>query len=159
MNRKEPEKRQTEAVMSSEDEDSREKVAATEESVSPSMFQTLRTLLEKARRNQQGAPSRRELSRDKSKSFLLLAGATVALLLIFFGVFSSPKLRAPLPGESARGAPSLGRNATPGQEQNAGNKTVTPMLNADVREGDNGSGSHPFYLPSDDILNWWWQDS
>jgi type IV secretory pathway VirB10-like protein len=141
MDRKEPETKQTAAVTSSEDDDSREKVAATEESVSPSMFQTLRTVLEKARHNQQGAPSRRELSRDKSKSFLLLAGATVALLLIFLGVFSSPKTRAPLPGETTRGAPSLGRNATSGQEQNAGNKTVTPMLNADVREGDNGPGS------------------
>ena len=141
MERKEPETKQTATVTSSEDADSREKVSATEESVTPSMFQTLRTLLEKARRNQQGTPSRKELSRDKSKSFLLLAGATIALLLIFLGVFSSPKTRAPLPGETARGAPSLGRKATPGQGQNDAAKTVTPMLNADVREGDNGSGS------------------
>src|SRR5579863_2722377 len=141
MDRKEPETKQTATVTSSEDDDSREKVAATEESVAPSMFQTLRTVLEKARRNQQGAPSRRELSRDKSKSFLLLAGATIALLLIFLGVFSSPKTRPPLPGETVRGAPGLGRKTTPGQEQNDAAKTVTPMLNADVREGDNGSGS------------------
>ena len=141
MEREEPETKQTATVTSSEDADSREKVSATEESVTPSMFQTLRTLLEKARPNQQGTPSRRELSRDKSKSFLMLAGATIALLLIFLGVFSSPKTRAPLPGETARGAPSLGRKATPGQEQNDAAKTVTPMLNADVREGDNGSGS------------------
>src|SRR5438445_2286158 len=112
-----------------------------EESVTAGTFQTLRTLLEKARRNQPGAPSRRELSRDKSKAFLLLAGTTVALLLIFLGVFSSPKTRVPLPGETARGAPSLGRKQSPGQEQNDAAKTVTPMLNADVREGDNGSGS------------------
>jgi type IV secretory pathway VirB10-like protein len=141
MDREEPGTKQTTAVMSSEDDDSREKAAATEEPVSPGAFQTLRTLLEKTRRNQQGAPSRRELSRDKSKSFLLLAGATIALLLIFLGVFSSPKTRAPLPGETARGAPSLGRKTVPGQEQNDAAKTVTPMLNADVREGDNGSGS------------------
>lgn len=141
MEREEQETKQTATVTSSEDADSREKVSATEESVTPSTFQTLRTLLEKARPNQQGTPSRRELSRDKSKSFLLLAGATIALLLIFLGVFSSPKTRAPLPGETVRGAPSLGRKATPGQEQNDTAKTVTPMLNADVREGDNGSGS------------------
>jgi hypothetical protein len=61
--------------------------------------------------------------------------------LIFLGVFSNPKTRAPLPGETARGAPSLGRKATPGQEQNQATKTVTPMLNADVREGDYGPGS------------------
>ena len=35
----------------------------------------------------------------------------------------------------------LDANTTPGQEQNDATKTVTPMLNADVREGDNGSGS------------------
>jgi hypothetical protein len=125
----------------STDDDSLEKGATSEESVSSGTFQTLRTLLEKARRNQQGIPSRRELSRDKSKSFLLLGAATVALLLIFFGVFSSPKTRAPLPGETARGAPSLGRKAISGQDQNAATKKVTPILNADVREGDNGSGS------------------
>jgi len=141
MDREEPETKQAGAVTSPEEDDSREKAAATEEPASPGAFQTLRTLLEKTHRNQQGAPSRRELSRDKSKSFLLLAGATIALLLIFLGVFSSPKTRTPLPGETARGAPGLGRKTTPGQEQNDAAKTVTPMLNADVREGDNGSGS------------------
>ena len=139
MDREEAETKQTEAVKSPEEEDSREK--ATEEPASPSALQSLRTLLEKTRHNQQRAPSRRELSRDKSKSFLLLAGGTIALLLIFLGVFSSPKTRSPLPGETARGAPSLGRKTVPGQEQNDAAKTVTPMLNADVREGDNGSGS------------------
>jgi hypothetical protein len=141
MDREEPETKQTTTATSPEEDDSREKAAATEEPVSPGAFQRLRTLLEKTRRNQQCAPSRRELSRDKSKSFLLLAGATIALLLIFLGVFSSPKTRAPLPGETARGAPSLGRKTTSGQGQNDAAKTVTPMLNADVREGDNGSGS------------------
>ncbi len=141
MDREEAETKQTAAVTIPEEDDSREKAAATEEPASPGAFQTLRTLLEKTRRNQEGAPSRRELSRDKSKSFLLLAGATIALLLIFLGVFSSPKTRAPLPGETARGAPGLGRKTTPGQEQNDAAKTVTPMLNADVREGDNGAGS------------------
>lgn len=141
MDREEPETKQTATVTSSEEDDSREKAAAAEGPVSPGAFQALRTFLEKTRRNQQGAPSRKELSRDKSKSFLLLAGATIALLLIFLGVFSSPKTRAPLPGETAHGAPSLGRKTVPGQEQNDAAKTVTPMLNADVREGDNRSGS------------------
>ena len=141
MDREEPETKQAVTVASSPEKNSPEKAATTEEPASPGAFQTLRNLLEKARRNQQGAPSRRELSRDKSKSFLLLAGVTIALLLIFLGVFSSPKTRTPLPGETARGAPSLGRKTTPGQEQNDAAKAVTPMLNADVREGDIGSGS------------------
>ena len=141
MEREEQEIKRSAAAESGGEDDSREKGAMPEESVTAGTFQTLRALLEKARRNQQGAPSRRELSRDKSKAFLLLAGATVALLLIFLGVFSSPKTRVPLPGETARGAPSLGRKTTSGQEQNDAAKTVTPMLTADVREGDNGSGS------------------
>jgi len=141
MERAEQETKQSEAGTTAKDDDSREKVATPEEPGAPGMFQTLRTLVEKLQRNQQASPSRRELSRDKSKSFLLLAGVSMALLLIFLGVFSGPKTRAPLPGETARGKPSLGRKTTPGQEQNDATKTVTPMLNADVREGDNGSGS------------------
>src|SRR5579862_5349507 len=141
MDRVEPETKQTTPVTSPEEDDSRENAAAAEKPASPGAFQTLRTLLKKTHLNQQGAPSRRELSRDKSKSFLLLAGAAIALLLIFLRVFSSPKTRAPLPGETAHGTPSLGRTTVPGQEQNDAAKTLTPMLNADVREGDNGSGS------------------
>jgi type IV secretory pathway VirB10-like protein len=141
MEREEQETKRGVVGASAEDDDSREEGAKPEESATPGTVQTLRTLLEKVRRNQQASPSRRELSRDKSKSFLLLAGASAALLLISLGVFSSPKTRAPLPGEVARGAPSLGRKLTPGQEQNDATKTITPMLNADVREGDNSSGS------------------
>src|SRR5580704_6183562 len=140
MEREEQETRQSVVTTSPEDA-SPEKGVAQEQPVAPNTFQALRTLLEKVRRNQQASLSRRELSRDKSKFFLLLASGSIALLLIFLGVFSSPKTRAPLPGETARGAPSLGRKQPPGQEQNGATKTVTPMLTADVREGDNGSGS------------------
>ena len=140
MEREEQENKQSTAASIAENEGSRENAAMAQEPATSGAFQTLRTLLEQVRSGQQGAPSRRELSRDKSKAFLLFAGATVALLLIFFGVFSSPKSRTPLPGENARGAPSLGRKATPGQEQNGAAKNVTPMLNADLREGD-GSDS------------------
>src|SRR5947209_6629248 len=79
---------------------------ALEEPATPSAFQAFRSLLDKARRTQQPISTRRELSRDKSKSLFLLVAVCVVLLLIFFGVFSSPKARTPLPGETARGAPS-----------------------------------------------------
>ena len=114
---------------------------ASEEPDTPHGFQAFRTLLDKARRSQKPTTSRRDLSRDKSKSLFVLAGASAALLLIFFGVFSSPKTRAPLPGETARGAPSLGRKVTPGQQQNDPAKMLAPILSADVRQGDNASGS------------------
>ena len=44
-----------------------------------------------ARRQQKPKESRQELSRDKSKSLFLLVGVCVALLLLFFGVFSRPR--------------------------------------------------------------------
>jgi hypothetical protein len=125
----------------SQPDDSTVPGAAPEEVSPPSTFQTFRNLLERARRTQQPVASRRELSRDKSKSLFLLLGVSIALLLVFFSVFSTPKGHAPLPGETARGNPSLGRKVTPGQEQNDLSKTVTPMLNADVRDSDNASGS------------------
>ena len=89
-----------------------------------------------ARRQQKPKESRQELSRDKSKSLFLLAGVCVALLLLFFGVFSRPKKKIPLPGENPRGQASLGRKVTPGQESNDPNNSVTPRLSADLRTSD-----------------------
>jgi hypothetical protein len=98
--------------------------------------EVFRTAFERARRQQKPAAGRQELGRDKSKALFLLVGAGVALLLLFFGIFSSPKRRIPLPGETPHGQASLGRKATPGQENNDPTKTVTPMLSADVRSSD-----------------------
>ncbi len=112
-----------------------------QEPVTSSPMQKVRALLDSARRSQTPVASRRELGRDKSKSLFVLVGASVVLLLSFFGVFSNPKSRTPLPGETARGGPSLGRKVAPGQEQNDPAKTVTPLLSADVNRGDVGSGS------------------
>jgi hypothetical protein len=111
------------------------------EPVTSSPLQRFRTLLDSARPNRNPVATRRELGRDKSKSLFVLMGASVALLLLFFAVFSSPKNRGPLPGDTARGGPSLGRKVAPGQEQNDPTKTVTPLLSADVNRGDVGSGS------------------
>ncbi len=63
-------------------------------------------------------------------------GVCVALLLLFFGVFSHPKKKLALPGENPRGEASLGRKVTPGQENNDPTKAATPMLSADVRSTD-----------------------
>jgi type IV secretory pathway VirB10-like protein len=143
MEREQQESRQARAVTKPGEDDSQVSLPEPghEESGTPGAFQVFRTILDRARRSQKPLSSRRELSRDKSKSLFVLVGVSLALLLVFFGVFSSPKTRGPLPGESARGAPSLGRKVMPGQEQNDPAKTVTPMLSADVRQGDNASGS------------------
>jgi hypothetical protein len=143
MEHEQQESRQARAATEPEENDSHVALPepSHEESGTPGAFEAFRALLDRARRSQKPVSSRRELSRDKSKSLFVLVGASVALILVFFGVFSSPKTRAPLSGESTRGAPSLGRKVTPGQEQNDPAKTVTPMLSADVRQGDNASGS------------------
>ena len=94
-----------------------------------------RSAFEGARR-QKPTQGRQELGRDKSKSLFLLVGVGVAVLLLFFGVFSSPKKRTSLPGETLRGQASLGRKVTPGQENNDPSKSVTPMLSADVHSTD-----------------------
>lgn len=114
--------------------------AHAEEETSPSVLQGLHLLLDKARQTQKPVASRRELSRDKSKSLFLLAGVSVALLLVFFGLFSNPKGRGAL-GVNRSGAPNLGRKVTPGMDQNAPAKTVTPILSADLRQGQGGVAS------------------
>ena len=95
-----------------------------------------RTALERARRQQKPAAGRQELGRDKSKALFLLMGTGVALLLLFFGLFSTPKKHTPLPGETPHGQPSLGRKMTPGQENADAGKAMTPMLSADVHSSD-----------------------
>lgn len=102
--------------------------------------EAFRMAFERARRQQRPGAGRQELSRDKSKALFLLVGAGAVLLLLFFGVFSSPKKRTPLPGETPRGQANLGRKVTPGQENSDPTKTVTPMLSADVRSNDPAVG-------------------
>ena len=51
----------------------------------------IRQAFDKARQTQQPRTTRRELSKDKSKSLVVLGGAAVAMLLLFLGIFSSPQ--------------------------------------------------------------------
>jgi type IV secretory pathway VirB10-like protein len=109
---------------------------APEETSKGNWREAFRAAFDRARRQQKPAESRQELGRDKSKSLFLLVGACVALLLLFFGVFSHPKKKIALPGENPRGEASLGRKVTPGQENLDPTKAATPMLSADVRSTD-----------------------
>jgi type IV secretory pathway VirB10-like protein len=109
-----------------------------EETRKGSWREVFRTALERARRQQKPSAGRQELSRDKSKAFFLLVGIGAALLLLFFGVFSSPKKRTPLPGETPPGQAGLGRKVTPGQESTDPSTAATPMLSADIRSTDSG---------------------
>ena len=94
----------------------------------------LRQAFEKARQAQQPVSSRRELSKDKSKSLFVLVGAAVLMLLLFLGIFSSPQKAKRLDAGRRPGTPELGRRVTPGQE-NAQPGSVTPMLKAVVSDG------------------------
>jgi hypothetical protein len=98
--------------------------------------ETLRMALDRARKRQKPRESRQELGRDRTKALVVLAAVTVVLLLLFFGLFSSPNKPAHLPGENPNGQPNLGQKITPGHEATDPNKTVTPMLDADVRTND-----------------------
>ncbi len=90
----------------------------------------IRQAFDKARQTQQPTASRRELSKDKSKSFIVLGGAALAMLLLFLGIFSSPQKATKSNSVNRPGAPDLGRRTTPGQES-AQAGSVTPMLNAE----------------------------
>src|SRR5271169_2385390 len=110
--------------------------SAPEETGKGNWREAFRAAFDRARRQQKPAESRQELGRDKSKSLFLLVGVCVALLLLFFGVFSHPRKKIALPGENPRGEASLGRKVTPGQENSDPTKSATPMLSADVRSTD-----------------------
>src|SRR5437879_3474092 len=101
------------------------------ESNRPRLREIFRQAFEKARRSQQPVTSRCELGKDKSKSLLLLAGLAVVVGLLFLGVFSSPA--KPKRHDAHPGTPDLGRKLTPGQERLDPGKSVTPLLDADLR--------------------------
>ena len=116
--------------------DAFEEETEQEETPNGNWRDAFRAALERARRHQKPAAGRAELGRDKSKAFFLLVGTGVALLLLFFGVFSAPKKHTPLPGETPHGEPSLGRKTTPGQKNADAGKAMTPILSADVHSSD-----------------------
>src|SRR5712664_4677383 len=60
----------------------------TKVSSRPGWREIFRQAFDKARREHQ-VTNRRELGRDRSRSLFLLAGAAIAVLLVFLGVFSS----------------------------------------------------------------------
>ena len=106
----------------------------TDVSTRPGWREIFRQAFDKARREQQPA-SRRELGRDKSRSLFLLAGAAIALLLLFLGVFSSSNTKKATSGRPP-GTPDLGRRVTPGQQRNGEAGSVTPLLSAQGGQPD-----------------------
>lgn len=111
----------------------------------PGWREVLREAFDKARREQQPA-SRRELGRDRSRGFFLLAGAAIAVLLLLLGVFSSSNTKKT--GNARRaGAPNLGRSVTPGQQRGGLTGSVTPLLN--VQTGQTAVAPNADITPED----------
>lgn len=100
--------------------------------------EVLHTAFDRVRRPAKPAAGRQELGRDKSRAFFLLVGTGIALLLLFFGIFSAPPGHTPLPGESSHGQASLGRQMNAGQENIDSGKAMTPLLSAAVPSSESG---------------------
>jgi hypothetical protein len=107
--------------------------ASSEDRSQPRWREVFHQAFEKARKIGQPGTSRRELSKDKSKSLLVLAGAAALMVLLFLGVFSSPNKPKRAQDNKRPGAPDLGRRVTPGQVSLDARKSATPLLDADVR--------------------------
>jgi hypothetical protein len=103
-------------------------------STRPGWRDVLRQAFDKARREQQPV-NRRELGRDRSRSLFLLAGAAIAVLLLFLGVFSSSNTKK-VPNARPAGSPDLGRRETPGQQRAGQTGSVTPLLSAQNGQPD-----------------------
>src|SRR6266571_1646875 len=101
----------------------------TKVSSRPGWREIFHQAFDKARREHQ-VTNRRELGRDRSRSLFLLAGAAIAVLLVFLGVFSSSNTARKSTDARRVGAPDLGRRVTPGQQATDQTGSVTPLLNA-----------------------------
>ena len=113
----------------------REETVTDETDVSsrPGWRDIFRQAFDKARREQQPT-NRRELGRDRSRSLFLLAGAAIAVLLLFLGVFSSSNTTRKSTVGRRPGTPDLGRKVTPGQQATGQTGSVTPLLNAEAEQ-------------------------
>jgi hypothetical protein len=112
-----------------------EETATEETDVSsrPGWRDIFRQAFDKARREQHPM-NRRELGRDRSRSLFLLAGAAIAVLLLFLGVFSSSNTTRKSTVGRRPGTPDLGRKVTPGQQATGQTGSVTPLLNAEAEQ-------------------------
>jgi len=98
----------------------------------PGMGEIFRHAFDKARREQR-AMSKSDKGRDRSRSLFLLAGAAIAVMLLFLVVFSSPN--ATRKAATMRPTtPDLGRRVTPGQQASGQTGSVTPLLNAQTEQ-------------------------
>ncbi len=107
----------------------------TKVSSRPGWREIFRQAFDKARREHQ-VTNRRELGRDRSRSLFLLAGAAIAVLLVFLGVFSSSNTARKSTDVRRAGTSDLGRKVIPGQQATGQTGSVTPLLNAQTGQAE-----------------------
>jgi len=113
----------------------------------PGWREIFRQAFERARRDER-VTNRRELGRDRSRSLFLLAGAAIAVLLLFLGVFSSSDTVRKSADARRPVAPDLGRRVTPGQLAGGQIGSVTPLLNAQAGQVETPSNQN---VTSEDV--------
>jgi hypothetical protein len=91
----------------------------------------LRRLLSAVR---QRPPAKTDLTKDRTRALAPLIGASVAAVLLFVGVLSTPT-RLPMHELTTRTAPNLGKSTAATQSAPA-QGSVTPLLNANVQSND-----------------------
>lgn len=99
----------------------------------PGWREIFREAFDRARKEHRVA-NRRDLGRDRSRSLFLLAGAAVAVLLLFLGVFSSSNTARRTAEVRRPGTPDLGRRVTPGRPATGQEGSATPLLNAQTAQ-------------------------
>jgi len=114
-----------------------EEVQSLEDDARPGWREIFRQAFDRARR--ENRPTNRSgLGRDHSRSLFLLAGAAIAVLLLFLGVFSSPNRVRKSVHARPPGTPHLGQRLTRDQQSTAQAGSVTPMLSAQAGHTDAG---------------------
>ena len=103
----------------------------------PGWKDIFRQAFDKAQR-QNRPTSRSGLGRDHSRSLFLLAGAAIAVLLLFLMVFSSPNHQGRSANARARGTPDLGQRSTPGQQSSGQTGSTIPLLSAQTTQPEGG---------------------
>jgi type IV secretory pathway VirB10-like protein len=110
----------------------------TESDARPGWRESFCWAFDRSLRQRRQRASRQEQARDRTKSVVGLLAMAVALLFLFFVLFSTPNKPMRL-GEGSR-RPNLGRKVTPGEESHEPGNAVTPMLSADMRSNDPALG-------------------
>ncbi|MFZ0519910.1 MAG: hypothetical protein WAL95_02735 [Candidatus Acidiferrales bacterium] len=101
----------------------------------PGWRDVFRQAFDKARRENLPA-NRSGLGRDRSRALFLLAGAALAVLLLFLAVFSSPNVARKSANARPPGTANLGQRKTPGQQAAGQLGSATPLLSAQTGRSD-----------------------